>query len=146
MLKILHIAPMNYAGVPYGFYQMHNACGDYSRLITLHKNQYALPEDVNLNLPLPNFKLAKFWRRKKLEDREEEQVTEAPYFKFKNSLEKFYFYINDKIRKPRVEEIIKDLDLNDFDIIHYDAGLDFYRNSSQARKWKNEGKKIVICY
>lgn len=77
MLKILHIAPMNYAGVPYSFYQMHNACGDYSRLITLHKNQYALPEDVNLNLPLPNFKLAKFWRRKKLEYREEEQITEA---------------------------------------------------------------------
>ena len=146
MLKILHIAPQNYAGVPYSFYQMHNACGDYSRLITLHKNQFALPEDVNLNFALPNFTLAKFWRRKKLEEREEEKINAAPYFQFKNSFEKFYFFINDKIRKPRVDEIIYELELDDYDIIHYDAGLDFYRHSSQAIKWKRAGKKIVCCY
>ena len=146
MLKVLHIAPQNYAGVPYSFYEMHNACGDYARLITLHKNQFNLPEDINLNLPLPNFKLAKFWRSKKLEIREDEKLTSAPYFQYKNIFEQFYFFLNDTIRKPRVEEIISDLDLNDFDIIHYDAGLDFYRNSSQAIKWKKAEKKIVCCY
>jgi len=146
MMKILHIAPQNYAGVPYSFYQMHNACGDYSRLITLHKNKFALPEDVNLNFPLPNFNFAKFWRRKKLEEREEEKNTAAPYFQYKNSFEKLYFFINDKLRKPRVDEIIYELELDDYDIIHYDAGLDFYRNSSQAIKWKKAGKKIVCCY
>ena len=35
---------------------------------------------------------------------------------------------------------------NDFDIIHYDGGLDFYRDSRQALKWKKQGKKIVCCY
>ncbi|MBU2492585.1 MAG: hypothetical protein KJ571_08180 [Bacteroidetes bacterium] len=146
MLKILHIAPQNYAGVPYGFYQMHNACGDHSRLITLHKNQFDLPEDVNLNLPLPNFNLAKLWRRKKLETRELERKTSAPYFEFKNAFEKYYFVINDFFRKSKVDDIIDKLQLNDFDIIHYDAGLDFFRNSSQALKWKHQGKKIVCCY
>ena len=55
MLKILHLAPQNYAGVPYSFFQMHNACGDSSRIITFHKNQLEFPEDICLNWPLPNF-------------------------------------------------------------------------------------------
>ena len=54
MLKILHIAPLNFAGVPYDFYKMHNAVGDQSRIVTLHKNERIFPEDICLNLPLPN--------------------------------------------------------------------------------------------
>jgi len=42
--------------------------------------------------------------------------------------------------------IIEEYNLNDYDIIHYDAGLDFYRDASQAKKWKSMGKKIVCCY
>lgn len=146
MLKILHIAPQNYAGVPYSYFDMHQKCGDYSRLITLHSNPHSFPEDVCLNLPLPNFSLATKWRRKKVEDTEIHPVKSSVYFKPKNIFEKIYFHINDFMKKKIVMQTIEDYKLNDFDIIHYDAGLDFFRDSSQAVKWKRMGKKIVCCY
>jgi len=146
MLKILHIAPQNYAGVPYSFFDMHLKSGDYSRLITLHTNQHHFPEDICLHLPLPNFAFAKNWRRKKVAITEEQAEKSAKYFEPRNSFEKIYFQLSDYLRKGTIEQIIEDYKLNDFDIIHYDAGLDFYRNSSQARKWKRQGKKIVCCY
>ncbi len=146
MLKILHLAPQNYAGVPYSFYEMHNSCGDFSRLITFHKNPLNFPEDICLELPLPNFQLAQRWRSKKVSDREVEKVKDAPVFKSKNVFEKIYFDFYDNLRKGKVNKAVEEFKLNDFDIIHYDAGLDFFRNASLAKKWKKEGKKIVCCY
>jgi glycosyltransferase involved in cell wall biosynthesis len=146
MLKILHLAPQNYAGVPYSFYDMHNACGDYSRLVTFHKNQRNFPEDICLELPLPDFHLANKWRKKKVAVREEQNITSAPVFEPKNFIEKIYFNINDFSKKNKINEAIQKYKLDDFDIIHYDAGLDFFRNSLVAKKWKKEGKKIVCCY
>lgn len=146
MLKILHLAPMNYAGVPYDFYKMHNYCGDQSRIITYHKNVRNFPEDICLNLPLPKFSLASKWRRTKVEQREIAPPVTAPYFQPKNLFEQIYFDLTDMFKTYKVEQVIEKYNLNDFDIIHYDAGLDFFRDSSQAKKWKRMGKKIVCCY
>jgi spore maturation protein CgeB len=146
MLKILHLAPQNYAGVPHDFFKMHNAVGDYSRLITYHKNQISFPEDICLELPLPDFNFAKKWRKKKEADKENLVITKAPYFNSGNNLERFYFNISDKLKRKKIEETIEKYKLDDFDIIHYDAGLDFYRYPEQALKWKKEGKRIVCCY
>jgi hypothetical protein len=146
MLKILHMAPQNYAGVPYDFYRMHLACGDKSRLITYYKNQINFPEDICLDFPLPRHKMASFWRRKKMRIRESVPAGKAHYFEPKNFIERFYFNMSDLLRKGKVEEAVEKYNLNDYDIIHYDAGLDVFRNSSLAKKWKNDGKKIVCCY
>ncbi len=146
MLKILHIAPLNFAGVPYDFFKMHNACGDFSRIITLHKNERIFPEDICLNLPLPNQSLAKMLRKKKIELLEESERSTAHYFKSKNLYEKSYYKLYDFLIQPKIEKTFSDYGLNDFDIIHYDGGLDFYRDPRQALKWKKQGKKIVCCY
>jgi glycosyltransferase involved in cell wall biosynthesis len=146
MLKILHMAPQNYAGVPYDFYKMHLRCGDQSHLITYHKNQLNFPEDICLDFPLPKHKLASFWRRKKMRYVESFSTSSAHYFKPKNFIEKLYFYFSDNSRKKKVEELIYQYNLDQFDIIHYDAGLDIFRNSSLAKRWKEMGKKIICCY
>lgn len=146
MKKILHIAPMNYAGVPYSFYDMHLKCGDYSRIITLHKNERSFPEDICLNLPLPGSGFAKKWRKKKTAETITSTSDTAPVFRPRNFAEQIYFGLSDLMRRPVIEEAIERYNLNDFEIIHYDAGLDFYRNSAQAKKWKRQGKKIVCCY
>lgn len=99
MLKILHLAPRNYAGVPYDFFKMHNSMGDYSRLITYHKNERDYPEDICLNLPLPEFGIAKMWRRKKVIDKEKNNPNGIPVFTPRNIIEKFYFDINDRLKK-----------------------------------------------
>ncbi len=146
MLKILHIAPLNFAGVPYDFYKMHNAVGDYSRIVTLHKNERVFPEDICLNLPLPNKFIAKKIRLKKVEKLELQNHSTFHYFEPRNSFEKIYYNTYDFLIQPKIEKTISDYSLNDFDIIHYDGGLDFYRDARQAIKWKNQGKKIVCCY
>jgi hypothetical protein len=146
MLKILHLAPINFAGVPYSFYDMHNKCGDQSRLITFHKNERDFPEDVCLNFPLPNSSLAKYWRIGKVDYREKDKSSASPYFHPKNLLEQIYFSANDFIKRKKVYSLVEDLKLDEFGIIHYDSGLDFFRNSMLAKKWKKEGKKIVCCY
>lgn len=146
MLKILHIAPINFAGVPYDFYKMHNAVGDYSRIVTLHKNERVFPEDICLNLPLPNKFLANKIRSKKVLQLEQQYITSAHYFKPRKFIEKTYYNLYDFLIQPKIEKTISDYSLNDFDIIHYDGGLDFYRDARQAIKWKTQGKKIVCCY
>ena len=146
MKRILHLAPQNYAGVPYDFYKMHLACGDESRLITFHKNPRDFPEDICLDLPLPNSEFVQKWRKKKVDDREAHVPQGTPVFKPKNIIESIYFLLNDYFKKATVDKLIQEYLLDTFDIIHYDAGLDFYRNASQAAKWKKAGKKIVCCY
>lgn len=146
MLKILHLAPINFAGVPYSFYDMHNKCGDKSRLITFHKNERDFPEDVCLNLPLPNFSLAKYWRNEKVIHREKTKTSSSPYFKPKNIFEQIYFAANDLFKKKKVFSFVEELNLNEYEIIHYDSGLDLFRNSMLAKIWKKQGKKIVCCY
>jgi len=146
MLKILHLAPINFAGVPYSFYDMHIKSGDHSRLITFHKNERDFPEDVCLNLPLPNFSLAKYWRKGKVAFREEDKSSTPPFFKPKNIFEQIYFSANDFYKKKKVFSLVDSLKLDEFEIIHYDSGLDFFRNSMLAKKWKKQGKKIVCCY
>lgn len=145
MLKILHIAPQNYAGVPYSFYQMHNACGDYSRLITLHKNPIQFKEDICMDWFLPNFSMAKSWRSSKAASTQTETV-HLKYFRSKNIFEKIYFASTDLLRTPSVASSMKKYFLDEFDIIHFDAGLDFYRFPKQAIEWKKMGKKIVCCF
>lgn len=146
MLKILHLAPINFAGVPYSFYDMHNKCGDYSRLVTYHRNERSFPEDICLNLPLPNSSIAKFWRLEKLLDKAQLKSENSHYFEPKNLFEKFYFTLNDMLKKKKVFQAVEQFKLDEFEIIHYDSGLDFFRNSMLAKKWKNQGKKIVCCY
>src|SRR5574338_104794 len=146
MLKILHIAPLNFAGVPYDFYQMHNACGDYSRIVTLHQNERVFFFFICLDLPLPNQTLAKLLRKKRVSELEEKQRDSAHYFKPKNFFEKAYYRFYDSLIQPKIEKAISDYSLNDFGIIHYDGGLDFYRDAKQAIKWKTQGMKIVCCY
>lgn len=146
MLKILHIAPLNFAGVPYSFYQMHNSVGDESRIITLHKNDKDFPEDICLNLHLPKSDLAKKWRKKKIEITESQFADKLHFFEPNNLFEKIYFKLSDFFRRTSIQDAILKYNLNDFDIIHYDGGMDFYRNSSQATEWKKQGKKIVCVY
>jgi Txe/YoeB family toxin of Txe-Axe toxin-antitoxin module len=93
-----------------------------------------------------NSSLFRFWRKEKVLSREKNRPSSSIYFEPKNILEQIYFAANDLYKKRKVLSLVDDLKLDEFEIIHYDSGLDFFRNSMLARKWKKEGKKIVCCY
>jgi len=144
-LKILHIAVVN-AGFPSDFCEMHRRNGDLTKLVTFYQNTFGFPEDICMDWRVPQGSLVSLWRKKKERSVGNNKDRKAHYFRPHNLVEKLYFAINDKLREPQVNKTIKEHDLDQFEIIHYDFGLDFYRNSSQTKKWKNAGKKIVCCY
>ena len=142
-LKILHIAPQNFAGMPFDFVKMQKEFGAESRLVTLYKSGMNFPEDICLGFSLPSGKSAKFWRDKKTVAK---AVTELKYASPKNILEKFYFGLRDRINSGKIVKAIKDFNMYDFDIYHFDGGMDLFRDLRFAKELKKRNKKIVCCY
>lgn len=151
-MKVLHVAPLNVAGVPYNMVDMQRRFGTDARLVTLHRNVQTFPEDISLNLPLHRNTLAQWWRAKKqhaarpARENTAGQITSLRVHAPRNILESAYFTFDDFRRRRRVEEAIERYGLDEFEIIHYDGGLDFFRDSRIATRWKKQGKKIVCHY
>ncbi len=137
-LKILHIAPQNFAGMPIDFVNMHKTFGIESRLVTIYKNTLDFEEDISINLPISKNKLAKKWRDSK--------ISELKYYKPKNFLEKTYFILRDFKNKNRINSYIDNYSLYNYDIYHFDGGMDLFRDLRFAKELKKRGKKIVCCY
>jgi len=144
--SILHIAPENFAGVPYDFMRMHIAHGDPSRLITLHKNPLGFAEDICLDFPISRSNLAKSYRLSRSLVKQGADRINAMYWKPKSFIDSLYFSLQTRSRISSIEQLINSEQLDTFDIIHYDGGLDFTRDSRFAKRWKAMGKAIVTCY
>ncbi len=151
--SILHIAPENTAGVPYNVNKMLSEAGYKSRLITLYKIPFDFPEDICLNLPLPRNPLAMGWRRykqvklkKELAGFDKNYWTHLPYFREGNRFEKWYRNRREKKNEAKFIEALKAVDSDSFDVIHFGSGIDFYSDCRLAKKWKQQGKKIINCY
>lgn len=136
---ILHIAPQNFAGMPYDFVLMHRSAGLESRLVTMYPNTLDFEEDICLNLPLPRGKISKKWRDSKLKNKKR-------YSSPANIFEKVFFKLRDFKNRNSIYSAIKQYSLDSYDIYHFDGGMDFFRDSRFALKMKKEGKKIVCCY
>jgi len=136
--KILHIAPQNFAGMPFGFMQMQSQAGHTSRLVTMFENTLNFEEDISLNFKLPVNKAAKLWRDSKM--------TGLKYYEPKNILESTFFKLRDFKNRSKITALIDKHELFDFDIYHFDGGMDFFRNLRFAKELKRLNKKIVCCY
>lgn len=151
-MRILHVAPLNVAGVPFNLMEMQRRFGHDVRLVTLHRNRFSFPEDICLELPLPRNPLAQFWRDVKRETvRSQQREPRAsssflPVDRPKNFAESIYFRYDDRRRQPIVSRAIQQFALDRFDVIHYDGGKDFFRDARIAQRWKQQGKKIVCHY
>ncbi len=151
-MKVLHVAPLNVAGVPYLMTDMQRRFGVEATLVTLHRSTLTFPEDICLNLPLPRNKLAQWWRVRKAGEQKPVERYEAvstsppPIHTPKNVFEEAYFRYDDRRRERSVEDAIERYNLDRFDVIHYDGGMDFFRDSRTAKRWKKAGKKIICHY
>lgn len=125
------------------FVKMHRQFGFESNLVTIYKSKLHFEEDISLNLELPQSKLAKIWRDKKIAP-----VTELKLKEYtpKNFIEEKYFELRDLSNKKKINELIEKRNLFDYDIYHFDGGMDFFRNLSFAKELKTRNKKIVCCY
>jgi glycosyltransferase involved in cell wall biosynthesis len=151
-MKVLHVAPLNVAGVPYLMTDMQRHFGVDATLVTLHRSALTFPEDICLHLPLPRNRLAHWWRDHKRGDPvpivryDQSPDSPTPVHTAKNIFEDVYFRYDDRRRERTVEEAIERFHLDRFDIIHYDGGMDFFRDSRIAQRWKKAGKHIICHY
>ena len=143
--KILHIAQQNFAGMPIDFVKMHRDAGYESRLLTMYNSRIKYAQDIDLNLYLPQNKLSDKWRHKKFIS-DTTEITNAKYYEVHNIMEKLYFRLRDLKNKRKISEAIHKYNLYDFDIYHFDGGMDLFRDSRFAKKLKSMNKKIVLCY
>jgi hypothetical protein len=132
---------------------MQNISGMHARLITFYKIPYNFPEDICINLPLPRSKAAMMWREYKqqklhsgMNEQSIDKWTHMPYFAPKNPAEKVYMMLREKRNKSKFLQALDDVNAESFDIIHFDGGIDFFSDSTMAKKWKSDGKKIINCY
>jgi hypothetical protein len=152
-MKILHVAPLNVAGVPFSMVDMQRRFGHDARLVTLHRNAFGFPEDICLDLPLPRGRTARLWRdfkrtaqQNSLNISGRNPDTFLPIYRPQNVFERIYFRWDDLRRSSHVHRAVREFVLNEFDVIHYDGGLDLFRDARLAKEWKRGGKKIVCHY
>lgn len=124
--------------MPFGFMQMQSRAGHTSRLVTMFQNTLNFEEDISLNFKLPVSKAAKLWRDSKMSG--------LKYYEPKNFLESIYFNLRDFKNRSEITALIDKHKLYDFDIYHFDGGMDFFRDLRFAKELKRRGKKIVCCY
>ncbi len=118
--------------------QMQTQAGHTSRLVTMFQNTLDFEEDISLNFKLPVNKAAKLWRDSKIDG--------LKHYKPKNFLESTYFKLRDFKNRSKITSLIDKHKLYDFDVYHFDGGMDFFRDLRFAKKLKQLGKKIVCCY
>lgn len=124
--------------MPMDFVNMHKSLGIESRLITIYKNTLDFQEDISINLPINTRKFAKRWRDSK--------IGELKYYKPKNFLEAAFFRFRDFKNRGKITSFIDNYKLYNYDIYHFDGGMDLFRDLRFAKELKKRGKKIVCCY
>ncbi len=152
MARILYIAPENVVGNLNIWKQIHESRGNECRFITYFPSQYGFPEDICLHLPLvkpgPLFlPLRKFVYRQfggPVDSVELEGC--PPVWKPANGLVALFFQLRDFLWKGKVEKAIRQYDLLNFDILHLETGLGFYRNGSFVRRFKHQNKPVFNTF
>ena len=152
-LRILYIAPENTVGTLSSWKQAHEAKGNECTFITLYRSKHKYDPGICMNLPLVN---TSFWYlrgrhlyyqmfRGELGDYKE-KYGYPPTWKSNTKLEKLYFQFRDWLWHFKVEPTIEKYDLLNYDIIHLDWGLEFYRDGRFVQKLAAAGKPIVCTY
>lgn len=152
-MRILIIAPENTVGTLSLWKQAHEARGNECTFITLYQTKHDYDPGICLNLPLINanplymksrHQYYKLTRGGKGDYQEKEGY--PPVWKPNSFVEKKYFQFRDWFWSFKVEKVVKEYGLLEYDIIHLDWGLEFYRDGRFVKRLQKAGKPIVCTY
>tara|TARA_B100000676_G_C18056965_1_gene835087 strand:- start:793 stop:1887 length:1095 start_codon:yes stop_codon:yes gene_type:complete len=153
MLKILYIAPENTVGTLSTWKKFHESRGNKCDFITFYKTPNEFDSGICLNLPL--ISSDKFYRNLRSlyynnfkTSKNEYSVKSGypPTWEANSSFEKLFFRVRDFVWSFKVEKALQNLKLFDYDIYHFEWGLDFYRDANFAIRLKKLEKKIICTY
>ena len=152
-MKILYISPENTVGTLSTWKNFHISQGNNCEFITFYKTPNNFDSGVCLDLPLISsnrlYRNIRSAHYKINSDSKNEYCPKSGYPPTwtPNSLfEKIYFPIRDFIWSFKINPFIKKHGLLDYDIYHFEWGLDFYRNCAFVEKIKALNKKVICTY
>lgn len=151
-MRFLHLCDQNWVGMANAFVAAHRRHGHEARLVTLCECVNEFEEDICLHLPLLQGTRSHMalkgvmnrlhGNRPKVEQR----PGEVPVWKPRSALERGFFSLRETLWTPRIERAIREHRLEDFDVYHLEAGVEFYRDARFLRRLKARGKRIVCYY
>ncbi len=152
-LKILYISPENTVGTLTLWKKAHEKNGHYCRTVTFFRSPKNYEEDICLNLPF-NFtrpKLAKlrhqvfrFYRGKL--GYQAEKPGYPPVWEPEGILYSTFSGFKEWLGQSKIENAITLYNLYDFDVIHFESGMDFFKDERFAVEAHNRGAKIICHY
>jgi len=151
-LKILYISPENTVGVLSIWKKAHEEMGNECRFVTFYKSKLRYKEDITLNLPLISTSILYIFSRRIIQwiiyRRDPQKRIKAFYPKWEpsNIIEILWFKFRDFVWSWKVERAINRFKLLDYDIVHFEWGLDFYRDCRFAKKLSSKNIPILCHY
>ncbi|MFQ6613611.1 MAG: hypothetical protein ACE5D1_02095 [Fidelibacterota bacterium] len=152
-MKIAYIAPENTVGSLTLWKKAHERRGNQCDYFTLYPSRNRFDNGFCLNLPLVStgdwYLRGRHWYYRKFRGGEGDYREKAgcpPVWKPSNSLEAWYFKGRDRLWSRTVEPFIKVHDLRDYDLYHFEWGLEFYRDGRFAGEMDRRGKGIACTY
>jgi hypothetical protein len=150
-VRFLYVSPEHVTGGFELFIKGHQQRGNDGRWITFFPNEFGFKEDLCFNLhamPTRNW-VGKLRRASNVLHKLPQQSDLAgnpPFWHPDTPLESLFFRLRDLINAPRIERVLKQYDLNDFDIYHFEQGIDPYRDGRWVKRLAARGKGIVCFY
>lgn len=152
-MNILYISPENTVGTFELYQRIHQAHGNRVRYVSFFHSPKGFREDICLNLPF-NFtkplmknlrhKVYQLYRGKQGYHKEKEGY--PPVWKPEGRLDAAFIAWKEKRWNPLISTAIEKYHLLDADIVHFESGMDFYKDARFAARVKNAGAAIVCHY
>ncbi len=152
MKKILYIAPENVVGNLNIWKHIHEYRGNECRFITYFPSRNGFPDDICLNLPLvrpsPGFLYLRKLAYQIMGGPDESVLMNGfpPVWMPANPMISAFFKFRDALWKRTIEPVISQYHLLEFDILHLETGLEFYRDGCFVKRWKQSGKVVLNTF
>jgi len=152
-VKILYISPENTVGTLTLWRNEHLLRGNKCRTITFFRSPKNFEEDICLDLPFnfTNSTMSKIRNLiyKSYRGREgyfKEKKGCPPFWEPEGFLDSSFLKFKDWIWESKIHKAIVKYNLFDFDVYHFESGMDFLKNEFFVKELKKLGKKIICHY
>lgn len=152
-MKILYVSPENTVGTLDLYKRIHEQRGNTVKYVTFFRSPKAFKEDICLDLPFnftrPFLKQARhrvyqLYRGQKGYHKEKEGY--PPVWQPEGRFDRWFLASKEKLWDKRIREAIEHYKLYDADVVHFESGMDFYKDARFAKTLKESGAKIICHY
>ena len=152
-MKILYISPENTVGTLTLWKNEHTKRKNQCRTVTFFHSPKGFDEDICLNLPFnftkPYLSIMRNFFYKQYRGKEgyfKEKEGYPPIWQPDGWLDSAFLKLKDQMWKPIIYRAIDKYGLYDYDVVHFESGMDFLKNEFFVKELKEKGKKVICHY